>query len=623
MEVNLPGLVDAAFPNRGNHSHVRVLSHNDGGSGSGSSSSGAGTIRLGSVNRNDPAFLSDAFPRGQPKLYVTAESDDFDALTLREWRDEGFDVEYLAMGPGYEAKLGSLGRAANLGPCETYGIVAFGDAAAACLEYFHVLEHDREQKLGCLVAYYPTRIPDPQGKFPSSVRVLAHLARVGGPLDVVSRPQLGGLQGRRRVHSRKVERGLGPGGSNRLAYPAYSYDAEPGFAEHDLDEYEKISAELAWSRSLATVRRAFNKNVDCEAVLEQNEESKFYTRQLGPILSTYTTHKPAHVTYFPTLTGAIGADELRRFYADFFLASNPPSLKLTLVSRTVGADRVVDELHVAFKHTQPMPWILPGVPPTHKRVEVMLVSIVALRGGKLYHEHVYWDQASVLVQTGLLDPKLLPQKARDRGARRMPVVGREAARRVLKGFDDEDGEADNELIPEWYSDEEEEEEEDDDEVDGDGDGKNGGSKAEKEKPAPQQKPKTEETQPPPKQKQEKVSQKPGGDSKKAEEQSQGPESAEQPPTQDKEKASTEEAAEPEKSTEQEQQKSGTEKEGESEEQGQAEEPEDHDFKGETDEERKDDAGDESKEDEHAPSNDKPTANQAQVEEGEEEGEKQG
>ncbi|KAL1850142.1 hypothetical protein VTK73DRAFT_9746 [Phialemonium thermophilum] len=148
----------------------------------------------------------------------------------------------------------------------------------------------------------------------------------------------------------------------------------------------------------------------------------------------------------PTLTGGIGAADLERFYARFF--RNPPSLRLTLLSRTVGADRVVDELHLRFKHTEPMPWMLPGVPPTGKRVEVVVVSIVAVRGGKLCHEHVYWDQASVLLQIGLLEPKLGPVTARKTGVEMLPVVGREAARRALEGIDDEEapGEADNDLI---------------------------------------------------------------------------------------------------------------------------------------------------------------------------------
>lgn len=165
-------------------------------------------------------------------------------------------------------------------------------------------------------------------------------------------------------------------------------------------------------------------------------------------MSSYTTHKSPHVTYIPTLTGGIGADELQEFYSQYF--GNPKSLKLTLVSRTIGADRIVDEIHVRFKHTQEMPWILPGVPPTQKRVQILVVSIVTLRGGRLYHEHVYWDQASVLLQIGALDLNAIPESAKKLGIDKLPVVGSAAASRVLKGWDPEqEGEADNDLIPGW------------------------------------------------------------------------------------------------------------------------------------------------------------------------------
>lgn len=155
-----------------------------------------------------------------------------------------------------------------------------------------------------------------------------------------------------------------------------------------------------------------------------------------------------HATNIPTLTGGIGTDELNRFYSDFFV--KPSSLKITLLSRTIGVDRVVDEMHVQFKHTEEIPWILPGVPATDKKVEILMVSIVGFKSGKLHHEHVYWDQASVLVQVGLLDPKLLPESAKELKVKKLPVVGRRAARRVIKGQDDADeGEADNKLISGW------------------------------------------------------------------------------------------------------------------------------------------------------------------------------
>lgn len=129
-------------------------------------------------------------------------------------------------------------------------------------------------KLGLLIAYYPTRIPEPRGKFPSSIRVLVHLA--GHEVGVVKHSQMVGIQGKRRVVKRTLDPGLGAGKINspmEIAYPSYTYAAEPGFAEHDLDEYERVSAELAWSRSLAVARRAFNAYVDVEVVVDENIQS--------------------------------------------------------------------------------------------------------------------------------------------------------------------------------------------------------------------------------------------------------------------------------------------------------------------------------------------------------------
>ncbi|KAL8686165.1 MAG: hypothetical protein Q9218_007299 [Villophora microphyllina] len=145
-----------------------------------------------------------------------------------------------------------------------------------------------------------------------------------------------------------------------------------------------------------------------------------------------------YVNHIPTMTGGIGYEELHRFYQDYFIPGNPPSLKMRLISRTVGTDRVVDELFMSFQHTQEVPWILPGVGPTNKHIEFALVAIVCIRGGKLCHEHIYWDQATVLVQVGLLDPKLS-----GKGFKRLPVVDGAGARKVL----DEASAPSNQLIP--------------------------------------------------------------------------------------------------------------------------------------------------------------------------------
>src|SRR5216110_982674 len=127
----------------------------------------------------------------------------------------------------------------------------------------------------------------------------------------------------------------------------------------------------------------------------------------------------AYVNHIPVLTGGVGKDELREFYSKRFIPQMPPDTEMTPVSRTVGEDQLVDEMVFKFTHTIPMDWMLPGVAPTGKHVEVPLVAIVRFRDGKLAHEHIYWDQASVLVQIGLLDPA------------KLPVAGVESARKVL------------------------------------------------------------------------------------------------------------------------------------------------------------------------------------------------
>src|SRR5688572_4861912 len=127
----------------------------------------------------------------------------------------------------------------------------------------------------------------------------------------------------------------------------------------------------------------------------------------------------AYVNHVPVMTGGVGREELREFYSKRFIPQMPPDTAMTPVSRTVGIDRVVDEMVFEFTHTIKMDWMLPGVEPTGKHVKVALVVIVHFRDGKLAHEHIYWDQASVLTQLGLIDET------------RLPVAGVESAEKVL------------------------------------------------------------------------------------------------------------------------------------------------------------------------------------------------
>ena len=150
---------------------------------------------------------------------------------------------------------------------------------------------------------------------------------------------------------------------------------------------------------------------------DEHVRYEFSTRNTEDTLATMV--EDAYVNHIPVLTGGSGRDELREFYSKRFIPQMPPDTEMTSVSRTIGEDQIVDEMVFKFTHTIPMDWMLPGIPPTGKRVEVPLVAIVGFRNGKLAHEHIYWDQASVLVQIGLLDSK------------KLPVVGVESAKKVL------------------------------------------------------------------------------------------------------------------------------------------------------------------------------------------------
>ncbi|MDW7654867.1 MAG: ester cyclase [Nitrospiraceae bacterium] len=127
-----------------------------------------------------------------------------------------------------------------------------------------------------------------------------------------------------------------------------------------------------------------------------------------------------HLHNVANMMGGVGRQGVRDFYRNHLVGKFfPPDVKMVNVSRTIGTDQIVDELVISFTHTRAIDWMLPGVPPTGKRVEMAVAVIVGVKDGKITHEHIYWDQASVLVQIGLLNPA------------RLPVSGAESARKVL------------------------------------------------------------------------------------------------------------------------------------------------------------------------------------------------
>jgi carboxymethylenebutenolidase len=149
---------------------------------------------------------------------------------------------------------------------------------------------------------------------------------------------------------------------------------------------------------------------------EEHIRDEFATKDTAATLETMVPD--AYVNHIPVLTGEVGLAQLGEFYSRHFIPKMPADTEIVPISRTIGTDRLVDEMIFRFTHTIEMDWMLPGVAPTGKCVECARVVIVGFRDGKLAHEHIYWDQASVLVQLGLLD------------ASRLPVAGSETARKL-------------------------------------------------------------------------------------------------------------------------------------------------------------------------------------------------
>ncbi|MGH7089470.1 MAG: dienelactone hydrolase family protein [Stellaceae bacterium] len=182
-------------------------------------------------------------------------------------------------------------------------------------------------------------------------------------------------------------------------------------------DFDRHAAAVAHSRTLAVLRPALGPHYDLAQLFDYHLRQEFVEHDADETMATMV--EAPYVNHVPTLTGGVGHDMLKRFYKYHFIPKLPESRRSILLSETVGPDTVVRETITAFRHTEEIDYLLPGIEPTGKEIEVATVVIAKFRGGKLYHEHIYWDQASVLVQLGLIDPDGLP------------VAGAAAARKML------------------------------------------------------------------------------------------------------------------------------------------------------------------------------------------------
>jgi carboxymethylenebutenolidase len=152
------------------------------------------------------------------------------------------------------------------------------------------------------------------------------------------------------------------------------------------------------------------------AVFDAHTDAEFRTRDIEATMATMGSNP--HVNHVPVMTGGFGPDGVRSFYETWFIGRWPQDVKITLVSRTVGEAQLVDELILSFTHDCEMPAILPGIRPTGRKVVCPTVVIVGFdQDSKITHEHIYWDQATMLVQLGLLDQSALPICGAEQSAR--------------------------------------------------------------------------------------------------------------------------------------------------------------------------------------------------------------
>lgn len=182
------------------------------------------------------------------------------------------------------------------------------------------------------------------------------------------------------------------------------------------DEYDRLASENALTHVLELLRPLMGPHYDLIEMWERHAYFEFGLRDADQTIETMVDEP--YVNHVPSMTGGTGREELRNFYKNYFVDVHPDDYSVISVSRTVGVNRIVDEMLISFTHDRLMDYVLPGVPPTGRKLSIAACGIVTFRGPKLRHEHIYYDSASLLVQAGLLDPA------------RYPVTGAEQAQKV-------------------------------------------------------------------------------------------------------------------------------------------------------------------------------------------------
>ncbi|KAM0469179.1 hypothetical protein ACHAP7_010189 [Fusarium lateritium] len=213
--------------------------------------------------------------------------------------------------------------------------------------------------------------------------------------------------------------------------PTYTF-ATPGHSQ-----FNYTTESVSHTRNLQFLKPKLNgPYFDLEAIWDEHTWYEFSDRSVEHTMGTMV--QEPYVNHAPTLTGGIGRTKLSKFYRDNFIFNNSLDTKLDLISRTIGIDRVIDEFIYTFTHDREIDWLLPGLPPTFQKAELPFTAVVNIRGDRLYHEHIAWDQGTALRQLGLMPeylpfPYPVPNAGGNPGTKyeyRVPVIGIETSAKM-------------------------------------------------------------------------------------------------------------------------------------------------------------------------------------------------
>ncbi|THV05373.1 NTF2-like protein [Dendrothele bispora CBS 962.96] len=337
-----------------------------------------------------------------------------DPEPVQKWAEEGFAVLGVT-------DIGS-GSGWSVQDAFTKGIDAL----------LNLKELDTKDKFAVYV-YDPEILSMVLSTLPTDPRLVC-LVCIGSPTSVPIVPAF--------VHS--FANALPPAKAETVTVHRYNHTS-PHFILPQAADYEPGSATVAHSRTLVFLRKMLGGPVfDIEAIWEEHTYFEFEVRSVAKTMGTMVAEP--YVNHVPTMTGGVGREALTAFYRDHFIFANPADTELQLVSRTVGSDRVIDEFIFKLTHDRTVDWLLPGVPPTGKKLEIPFIGVINVRGDRLYHEHIWWDQATALKQAGVL-PSHLPYPYPDGKQKlRLPVAGVEAARLLV---DETDGKSNEMFGSDW------------------------------------------------------------------------------------------------------------------------------------------------------------------------------